>query len=274
MSEAAENIEEGLEEQPELEDNANDNGSNEELARSLGWRPQDEYTGPEDKWVDAEAFLKVREENLAIARDSNKRLTQVNRDLSKKLKRTEAVLEQVKNFEERAYQRALADLKAKQEQAVEDGDTDTFRKLDKEIDKLRDTRPKAEDKAPDVDTGEIFTEWLIDNPWYSSDNLKQQYADLQFQKLGGVEGYDGSPEELLQEVTDRVSKRFGGKEEEKPAPKKINPVGGANGMRQAPKANATYASLNQEEKQMAQNMVKMGIFKSVDDYAKELRKNG
>lgn len=280
MSEAAENIEEGLEEQPELE--ANDNASeetgsegvtDEELARSLGWRPKAEYEG-DKPWKDFQEFLDERENNLQFARVTNSRLRKLNRDLTRQNKRMAAAVEQVKGFEERAYQRALADLKAKQEQAVEEGDTDAFRKLDKEIDELRDARPKAEGNAPDVDTGELFTEWLIDNPWYSSDKLKQQYADLQFQKLGGMEGYDGSPDELLAEVTERVSKRFAGKEEEKPAPKKINPVGGANGMRQAPKANATYASLNQEEKQMAQNMVKMGIFKSVDDYAKELRKNG
>lgn len=277
MSEAAQSMEEAFEEPigEELDGQPTDNDdglSGEELARSMGWRPQDEFKGPADKWVDAETFLKARNENLAIAKDSNKRLEQIVRDQAKKLKARDAVIDQLKNFNENAYKRALADLKAQQEQAVEEGDSAKFKKLDKEIDELRANAPtKEEKKQADANTQELFTEWLIDNPWYNGDKTKQAYADLQFQKLGGIEGYDGSPEELLEEVTERVNKRFASKE----APqKKVNPVGGANGMRVAPKGSATAASLNAEERHMGQQMVKMGIFSSLDAYAKELRNNG
>lgn len=262
----------GLDEQPGDDAGNDDDGgsSDEELARSLGWKPKDEFTD-KDKWVDFPQFLKAHDENLGLARNTNKRLTQINRDLTKKLKRADAMIEQVKGFEERAYKRALADLKAQQEQAVEDGDTAKYRALDKEIDDLRNSAPKSEAKQPKVDNDvrEVFTEWLIDNQWYNSDKTKQAYADLQFEKLGGIEGYEGGADELLEEVTRRVEERFKGSE--KP---KINRTGGANGMRVPPKGDATYASLSPEEKQMAQQMVKAGIFKSTDEYAKELKKNG
>lgn len=258
----------GLDEAPGNDDTGGEEQTDEDLARSLGWKPEDEFTD-KDKWVDAKTFLKAREENLGVAKASNKRLEQVNRDLARKLKRAEKMIEQVKGFEDRAYQRALSDLKAQQEQAVEDGDTAKFRALDKEIDELRGTAPKKETQPDDADhVREATTEWLADNKWYNEDLSKRAYADLQFDKLGGVDGYDGTIEELLEEVNRRVGQRF---KDEKP---KINRVGGANGMRVPPKGDPTYASLSSEEKQMAQQMVKAGIFKSTDEYAKELRKNG
>lgn len=271
MSEEMDNEETAEVVTEELEDQSDDGElSAAELAASMGWRPEEDFKGPKDKWVDADTFLANREKNLGIAKDSNKRLEQTVRDQAKKLKRAEAVIGQLKTFEDRAYQRALSELKAQQKAAVEDGDTARFDKLDKELDDLRANAPAKEDQKQ-VDMQEVFTEWLIDNSWYKEDSLKQQYADLQFEKLGGVEGYDGTPDELLFEVTERVNKRFASKDA---APKKVNPVNGGNGMRVAPKGGATAASLNAEEKQMGMNMVRMGIFKSVDDYAKELRKNG
>ena len=35
----------------------------EDKARALGWRPETEYKGPKDKWVDAEEFVKRAEED-------------------------------------------------------------------------------------------------------------------------------------------------------------------------------------------------------------------
>ena len=48
-------------------------------ARRQGWRPQDEYRGPADKWVDADAFLKRSDEELPVMRE---RLRKQDRDLA------------------------------------------------------------------------------------------------------------------------------------------------------------------------------------------------
>ena len=40
-------------------------------AKRQGWVPQEDYTGPEDKWVDAETFVKKGREINAILRKDN-----------------------------------------------------------------------------------------------------------------------------------------------------------------------------------------------------------
>jgi len=257
---AAEVVEEVIEQQAEQ----GGEQTPEEQARLLGWRPKEEMKDP-SKFVDAESFLKVREENLAVANRDNKRLNEVNRDLNKKVKRLEGMIEQVKGFEQRAYQRALDDLTAKQREAVQTGDLEAHDAVSKEMDALRKDMVAEEKKKdePAVDTGEIFAEWLADNDWYARDEVKRTYADAQIKKLGPMPDYDDGPEAYLEKVTELVSARFAKKVE------KINPVGAANGMRAAAKGGKGYADLPGDAKQMAQQMVKAGIFKSNEDYAKE-----
>lgn len=246
----------------------------EEQARVFGWRPKDEFSGPDDKWVDAEAFLKAREENLGIAKQDNKRLSEVNRDLTKKLRRMETMIEQIKGFEQRAYERALNDLKAQQRAAVETGDTDAFERIDGELDELRKSAATEEKKpVQDVDTQEMFAEWLADNDWYIKDEVKRTYAEVQVNKLGPMQDYADGPEAYLQEIAERVNKRFAAKEEAKTPAKKINPVAGANAMRTGQRAAKGYADLDAAGKQMAKQMVSMKIFENEEAYAKEYWKN-
>ena len=239
----------------------------EKIARALGWRPKEEYDKDDGKWMDADAFLEMR----AGTKKTTERLNQVIRDQGKKIKRLETMVEQVKGFEQRAYEKALKDLKARQREAAATGDLEAFDEISTELDEMGKSAAKDVEKNDDAtDTQEIFTEWLADNDWYVKDEAKRAYADLQVKKLGPMPESDMTPEEYLQEITERVNKRFAAKEE--PKLRKPNPVGGANGMRVPANVSPTYASLNADEKRMAQEMVKAGIFKTVDDYAKELRK--
>ena len=275
---------ETLEDTDGLEDNNlppadNDEGgdpSPEEQAHQFGWRPQEEWTGPKDKWVDAETFLKAREENLAIAKQDNKRLNEINRDLSKKLKRMEAMVEQVKGFEARAYERAIADIKAEQRKAVELGDTEAFEALDKQADELRKNAPRDEKpaKVSDDELRETFEDWLIDNPWYAQgpqyDQAKAIFADRQIKALGAMQDSELSPTEYLAEVTRRVDEKFA-PAEQRTQQRKPNPVNGQPALRNGQPKPVSAAGLNAEERAMADLMIKQGIFKNADDYAKALK---
>ncbi|HKR17713.1 hypothetical protein [Rhizorhapis sp.] len=247
--------------------------SPEEQARTLGWKPQDEFKGNTEEWVDADTFLAAREENLAIAKRDNRRLTRETAELNRKLGNAQKVIETLKGFEQKAYERALNDLKSQQKQAVRDGDEEAHDRISKELDELRDSisDTKAEKKQVDqVEYRKVFGEWLADNDWYAKDEVKRTYADSVIADLGPLEEYTGSTEEWLGEIAKRTSERFAKKEKAEP---KVNPVGGANGMRQPGAKGKSYTDMPADAKQMADMMVRQGIFKDKDAYAKEYWKN-
>lgn len=249
--------------------------SPEEEARALGWKPQEDFKGPEGEWVDADTFLKAREENLAIAKRDSKRLSRENTELNRKLANAQKMIDQLSKFEQSAYNRAMNDLKAQQKQAVRDGDEDAFERIDKELSELRDKAVEAKDDKPKAFDQrayqKAFSEWLADNEWYAKDEVRRTYADSVIADLGPLEEYDGTADEWLAEIADKTNARFAKKE--KAADPKVNPVNGANGMRQPGAKGKSYSDMPADAKQMADMMVRQGIFKDKDAYAKEYWKN-
>src|SRR2546425_12464119 len=85
-------------------------------ARTDGWKPKEQFHGPEDQWVDAETFVKRGREINPILRKNNERLQREIADLRQKLDGTTTSLQRVQEYhaklETRAYERALKDLKA------------------------------------------------------------------------------------------------------------------------------------------------------------------
>lgn len=246
-----------------------------EQARTLGWKPQDEFKGNAEDWVDADAFLAAREDNLAIAKRDSKRLSRENSELTRKLANAQKMIDTLKGFEQKAYERALNDLKAQQKQAVRDGDEEAHDRISKELDELRDSVTEAKGEKKQVDQREyrkVFGEWLADNDWYAKDEVRRTYADSVIADLGPLEDYAGTTEEWLGEIAERTAARFA-KKEKAAADPKVNPVGGANGMRQPGAKGKSYTDMPADAKQMADMMVRQGIFKDKDAYAKEYWKN-
>ena len=261
-----------VEEQQQPEAAEGDAGENESLARKLGWRPRDEYDKDDGKWMDADAFIEMRQGTAK----TTQRLNQVVREQERKIRRLEKMVEQVRGFKEQARQEALDELKEKMRAAAETGDMEAFDRVDAKLEALRkDTAAEVEAKKPVGDMQKIYTEWLAENRWYAQgpmfDQAKFLVAEDIIAELGPMPESDLSPQEYLEEITERVAKRFPVKEE--PKARKPNPVAGANGMRVQQKAVGTYAGLSQEDKHMAQQMVKAGIFASVEECAKEFAKN-
>src|SRR5580765_2686231 len=104
-----------------------DDFSREQLARAAGWRPFNEWRGPPADWVDAEEFLATMEREFPVARETNGRLMRLNARLQRELgqlnERVETTTRQsmdmmreigasLRSTEQRAYERARADLEA------------------------------------------------------------------------------------------------------------------------------------------------------------------
>lgn len=159
-------------------------------ARQLGWHPQAEFRGNADDWVDAETFVRRGEQQLPIMRENNRKLTQRVRAADERLADMQAKLEGVteslrtlrtmaEKSNEAGYQRALADLKAQQREAVKQGDEATFDRIQGEIEKVEETREQiaaAPPKPPDQPerrgpkTTPEFQAWFEDNKdWLMKD---------------------------------------------------------------------------------------------------------
>lgn len=169
----------------------------EQKAREMGWKPQEEWEGDTANWMPAEDFV---ERNERLKGRGDKILQTENAKLSRdldELKRTVGDLKQyLSKADQRAYQRAISDLKQKQRQAVEDGDTQAFDQVERQMQDL--TRQASESQeAEQAGQGEgqrqehpDFAAWRAENPWYGDDPVLTTRADEVGQRLAG-HGYQG-----------------------------------------------------------------------------------
>ena len=120
------------EEEIEITEEESGHESDEEtisLAKSMGWVPEEEYRGRKENWVDAETFVDKGMNDLPILRERVKAQ-------ARKIGEMENDISEFRNFHEqtahREYQKAMRDLQEKERKTVEDGDTETWEKLQRE----------------------------------------------------------------------------------------------------------------------------------------------
>ena len=170
MSETVEDPETGTAAAPETPDY-------EGRARRMGWKPKDEYRGPPGGWRDAKEFVERGENELPVLKE---RLRKQDQDMGAVLKRLEEsreviadLAERTRKADERAYQRAKAELEAERDRAVEAGDTARFRALERRREELEAEKPKpapvAQPAAQQADP--VVTEWVSENPWFKNPAL-------------------------------------------------------------------------------------------------------
>jgi hypothetical protein len=157
------------------------------LARRLGWKPQNEYRGPPDRWVDARAFVETADRNPAVMWSNLQTLDKRHATLEREARETKTKLEQAvtlisdlteqsRTIGQRAYDRARRDLIAEREAAVEAGDKVAFAKVDGELADLEKSKPQPKAAAtsppqnnqPPPPPQEV-QDWGRQNPWFYSD---------------------------------------------------------------------------------------------------------
>ncbi len=221
-------------------------------ARAHGWTPKEEFRGDPNKWVDSETFAKRADEVMPFLKKQNAALKREMDDLKKTVKQASSHFEKV---EERAYNRALADLEARHTEAVETGDTAGAKAAVKEMRALERDMPKP-DAAPVVDEAKAkqeLGEWIEKTGWYGSDDQKTRYADLQADLMGPALEYPGGQAKWLEDLGAKVERKF-----TDPKPSATN--GGGN--RSAPSGGGkTYNDLPQAAKAACDKWIKQGLIK-------------
>jgi len=137
----------------------------------------EEFKGDASRHVDAETFFNRGQEVMPILKAQNKALERRLAAMEKDMKRAS---EFFSKSEERGYQRALAEIKQRQEAAVETGDVAAFRAADQDAEKLRaemDTSKAPVDEVSPEQRAEEFADWGKANKWYATNSVMAAYAD-------------------------------------------------------------------------------------------------
>lgn len=239
-------------------------------ARRQGWKPLEEFKGDPEKWTDAETFAKRADDNLPMLQKTTqaqaRKLERMERDLK-------FALGQLQTAERRSYEKAKADLEQRQDEAAEVGDLASVRKARDDLKKLNeDVATQAAPIATPREAEEAVIEWREANPWYDSDPVARDYANLV-----AADNVDLAktmrPAEFYEMVAEKVKTRFGARlevaddDDPKPARKKVSAVEGAT-PRKGPRGSRTFSDLPVEAQRMADRFVERGYLKSRDDYVK------
>lgn len=240
-------------------------------ARAMGWSPKAEFKGDKSHWIDAKSFVERGEQVMPILKAQNKALL-------KRMSSMEKTMRQAQEFfsksEQRGYERAMAEIKAKQRQAVELGDTDAFDEAEAEMAELeREVGRSGKEEPSGADAAEAFIEFRAENDWYNNNKLLTDYADL----LGRKTPLDKSgmePDEYFEWIAEQVKDKFQNKYPEafgltkKPTAKPRSAVEAPSQVR--PRAGSkTAADLPPDAKRQMQRFVDMGLFKDLNAAAKE-----
>lgn len=244
-------------------------------ARRLGWVAKEEFKGDPDKHRSAEEFLERGETMLPLLKRDNDRLheklSQFERKIEEQSKTFAQFVEFTSKSEERAYKRAITELEAKRDAAIDTADGNAARKAQSEIDQLNKDAAAAPKPVPAADTGVIdpvIQSWRQENEWFDKSPSLRAYS---IEVFGDLEKqYPGkSRSELLAETKQKTVERFPDKfgiNTRRDEASTVTTPGGVTQPRK--KAGRTYDDLPPEAKKACDKFVKQIPNYKREDYCK------
>lgn len=242
----------------------------EQQALDLGWRPQEEWTGDPEDFVDAKEFVQRKSFFDRISTQSAE---------IKELKKTlNEFSDHFRKVEDYTRKQVLEELRAAKKNALEEGNADEVLRIDEAIIDFKThekemERQKAEKEAKGAQpTGELnpsFVQWQQRNSWYTQDPEMTRFADTYARGVVAANP-DADRLEILADVEREVKARFSDKfkNRNRTAPAAVEgSTGGA-------KPKTTKLDATPEELAAARRFVKIGAYKSEQEYIAALRKLG
>lgn len=254
------------------EENSNNNVGMEQIekdARTFGWVPLEEFRGGEEKWVDAETFVKRGKEINPILKKNNELLLKKLDEANKRVEEIGKAADEFRTFQKDAaekrvkeYETQLKELRQAKSEAVTSGDGERVVAIDDAIDEVKEEvaaakaaikeQPKEETKTGNT-IDPILQNWIDKNEWYVKDKRMAAIANSIAAEIRSE-----NPDLINQPFLDRLSKelketfpdKFGNK---KPG----NPVeSGSSGTRPGSRGGKTYENLPPEAKAACDRFVK------------------
>jgi hypothetical protein len=250
-------------------------------AKDMGWVPENEFRGPKERWKPAQQFVEDGENILPIVRAENKRLKaeidKINADYATRFERLDKAAQVTIKAAKAQFDRDLAALQTKRDEAVAAGDLQAFKAADKQITDHTANAPKVEDfeeKPAQVSDEEQSKQnqaaqdkWKSENTWFGTDDLLTEAAIGISQRIL-LQKPNITAEENLR-LTDAAMKerfplKFGGKS----GANGHAPVDGGGDPKTPARTDTLTAKLPSEALTMAKQAVKDGTYKSTEEWAK------
>ena len=167
-------------------------------ATRQGWR--------EDGPLDAQAFVEKGDEIAGVVKKHNKELKTRIEQLEQSNREFGKYQSNLLKKEKAKSADALQELEAARAEAINAGDGQEFTRLDKEIDRTKQTMNEPEPGfISEEQWGQMTSSWLGKNNWYNEDPILQTFADGLVDKITS-EGYTGA--NYYTEVTRRTKEAF------------------------------------------------------------------
>lgn len=234
-----------------------------EKATQLGWRPEEDWEGAPEDFIDAKEFVR-RQPLFEKIEHQSKAIKNLNAAF-------EAFKQHHSKVKENEYNRALEQLKSARRRALTDGETDQALMLEDKIDEIKEQKNEFDQQLQETQRYEPeqrpeFQRWLPNNSWYNKDEAMTAFAD----RVGVKAHKDGySPEVVLEMVTKAVKTEFKHKFTN---PKRDGPSSVEGGTRRGAKAEASdVAGMSEDDVRMMNKIVRSGAL-SKEDYIKEYKR--
>jgi len=241
--------------------------SSEDQARQQGWKPQEEWEGDPEGWVDAKTFNQRGEYMDRIKSQSS-----LIKKLEKKLSTVESTMSELaehhRKVRETERAKALSDLKAMKVDALDMGDHAKVVEIDEEI--LNVKTAASEDKPKENKLHPAVEEWIEENSWYKTDAMLRGAAEGFVKDLVDRNpSLQGDVEEILKQTTEKLKEEFPHKFGRKIRTTVVDTDGGES-IPRTPQTKYTARHLNPEQRKIADRFVKQGAVKSLEEYARQL----
>jgi len=237
-----------------------------ERAKMMGHIPKEEFRGDASKWVPADKYVERADNLMPILKSQlgkyEGEISNLKATVESQKKTTEKLLKMGETVQQRAHEQAKRELTKEQVQAVMDGNVEKWQQLEDQKDGL----PKPEPVVAEEPGNPIFDQWHTGNEWYLKDEDMTDFANLQAQKIT-KQSPSLSYDQVLQKVESKIKETFPQRFEN---PKRVEPsvVDGGATREIVKKAGNSYNDLPADAKEMCNQNVKQGLFKSKEDWVK------
>ncbi len=188
-------VEEAVEEVVEIDQETLD------IAKSMGWVPEENFRGDKSRWVTAEAFVEKGMNDLPVLRE---RVRKQASDIASMHRDMTDLKEFHKDNRQREYGRAVKEIEGRQRKTVEEGDTEAYDALQDERRELAtDYQPPAQKENP------LYTEWKSEQgEWFEKNPEMTDYANSVSDFIAKQEPNLVGKKEFLDKVSSEVRGRF------------------------------------------------------------------
>jgi hypothetical protein len=238
----------------------------EEQARKKGWRPQEEFAGDPEEWVSAKEYM-GRREILDKLHESRQEIKELKKGMG-------GVHDLIRRREEIAVRKALEQLQTQRTEAIQNGDVNAVETYDKNIKEAeREIENIAAPKEREL--SDEAKEWIEErkSQWINYDNpenaeMSKRAIQIE-QHLSAAKPYLTDRERLNfveQEIKALYPHRF--KTDVRPNMRTVeSDTGRLNGGKKS------SLKITSEMKEMADRFVRLGTFKTRDEYYKLLEES-